>query len=147
MSRFLPFVLLSLLAGCYSDQKQQLSACQLQAKQQTDAGDGSLPQEVRDRESTEYIELCMRAQGYEFVQDNCPRYIPTNIVPKADPDYGRSLTEEQQRQHYIEVGIKIIAIAQIQKIEPTCYEPMGWFGKRILRYEKWLGTAQSEHAE
>jgi hypothetical protein len=66
MGRFLPLVLLLLLAGCYSDQKQQLSACELRAKQRTEASD--------DAASSEYIELCMRAQGYEIVQDDCPSY-------------------------------------------------------------------------
>lgn len=77
MGRFLPLVLLLLLAGCYSDQKQHVSACELQAKQHTNAND--------DAASSEYIELCMRAQGYEVVQDDCPSYLQTDTVPKVDP--------------------------------------------------------------
>src|SRR5947208_2133327 len=134
MGRFLPLVLLLVLAGCYSDQKQQLSACELQAKQHIGASD--------DAASSEYIELCMRAQGYEIVQDDCPSYMQTDSVPRVDPDYYRSLSQEQKDRLNYETGKKIVAIEQMQKIEPACYEPMGWFGKRTLRFEKWFGTAK-----
>ena len=135
MGRFLPLVLMLLLAGCYSDQKQQLSACELQAKQHSEANG--------DAASSEYIELCMRVQGYEIVQGDCPSYIQTDTVPRVDPDYYRSLTQEQKDRVNYETGKKIVAMEQIQRIEPVCYEPMGWLGKRILRFEKWLGTAKA----
>jgi len=135
MGRFLPLVLLLLLAGCYSDQKQQLSACELQAKQHTDAND--------DAASSKYIELCMRAEGYEVAQDDCPSYMQSDTVPKVDPDYYRSLTQEQKDRVNYETGKKIVAMEQMQKNEPACYEPMGWLGKRILRFEKWFGTAKA----
>jgi hypothetical protein len=134
MGRFLPLMLLLLLVGCYSDQKQQLSACELQAKQHTEANN--------DAESSKYIELCMGARGYEVVQDDCPSYMQTDTVPKVNPDYYRSLTQEQKDRVNYETGKKIIAMERMQKIEPICYEPMGWLGKRILRFEKWFGTGR-----
>jgi hypothetical protein len=63
-------------------------------------------------------------------------------VPKPDPDYYHSLSREQKDHFNIETGKKIIALERMQKIEPTCYEPMGWLGKRTLSLEKWLGTAK-----
>jgi hypothetical protein len=136
MGRFLLLMpLLLFLAGCYSDQKQQLGACELQAKQRAEASD--------EAASSEYIELCMRAQGYEFVQDDCPSYLQTDTVPKVDHDYYRSLSQEQKDRLNIETGKKIIAIEQMQKSEPACYEPMGWSSKRTLRFEKWFGTAKA----
>lgn len=137
MGRFLPLVLLLLLAGCYSDQKQHVSACELQAKLHTNPNDDA---------SSEYIELCMRAQGYEVVQDDCPSYLQTDTVPKVDPDYYRSLTQEQKDRVNYETGKKVVVIEQIQKIEPACYEPMGWLGKRLLRFEKLLGTAKARQS-
>jgi hypothetical protein len=131
-------VLFSLsLTGCYSDQKQQLSACRLQAKQHVVRDE---PLEIQDRESSEYIELCMQAQGYEIVQDDCPATLQTDSIPS--PDIGssyNSLSQDQKDKLNRETGRKILAIEAVQKLEPICYEPMGWFGKRSLRFEKWLG--------
>ena len=45
-----------------------------------------------------------------------------------------------------ETGQRIVAIEQMQKIEPACYEPMGWLTKRNLRFEKWFGTAKAEQS-
>jgi hypothetical protein len=140
MRRFLPLLLILLLSGCYSDQKQQLSACELQAKQHNIGASESI--DVQDQETSEYIELCMRAHGYEIVQDGCPDNLSTDLIPRPDPEFYHSLNKEQQARLNLETGRKIRKIEGLQKIEPECYEPMGWFGKRSLRYEKkWLGIS------
>jgi hypothetical protein len=71
-----------------------------------------------------------------------PELLQTDTVPKVEPDYYRSLSQEQKDRLNYETGKKIVAIEQMQKIEPACYEPMGWFSKRTLRFEKWFGTAK-----
>jgi hypothetical protein len=143
MKRFLPLLLSLLLAGCYSDQKQQLSTCQLQAKERNQSNANG------DSDMAENIELCMRAHGYEIVTNDCPasvridyeNHIFPDSIPKPNPNVYNSLTKEQQDRLNIETGKKIEAIEAMQKIEPACYEPMGWFGKRSLRLKKWLGTS------
>ena len=32
---------------------------------------------------------------------------------------------------------RLAALAAWRKAEPTCYEPVGWFGKQVLRIQKW----------
>jgi hypothetical protein len=81
----------------------------------------------------------MQARGYEIVEDDCPPYLQKEMsMPKPDPDSYNSLTQNQKDKFNIETGKKIVAIEGMQKIEPACYEPMGWLGKRSLRLEKWL---------
>jgi hypothetical protein len=87
----------------------------------------------------EYIALCMRAQGYEFFDDHCPDQ--SYLIPKLDPDYLKSLSEEQQDRLHIERGGKMIAADRQQRSDPACYEPMGWFGKKVLRFERYWGMA------
>jgi hypothetical protein len=101
MKCFLPLLLGLLLAGCYSDQKQQLSACQLRAEENN---------QLARSDKSRYVERCMRAHGYEIAVDTCP-------------DWAQSA-----------------GWVDAQKNEPTCYEPMGSFGKQSLRLEKWLGV-------
>ena len=128
-----------LLTGCYSDQKQQVSSCELEAKQHVAIDE---PLEIQDNESSEYIELCMQAHGYEVVEDDCPRPLQSfNSIPKVDPDFYRSLGKEQKDNLNVETGKKIMAIEELQKIQPACYEPMGWFSKKLLRFERYWGEA------
>jgi hypothetical protein len=130
MSRFLPLLLLGLLlSGCYSDQKQQLGECDLQAQQQS-------------KDTVDYISLCMRAHGYEVVQDDCPKEgLLRYTLPKVDPEFFSSLSQEQKRSFSIERSKDLEIIERLATLEPACYEPMGWFGKRFLKLEKeWFGT-------
>jgi hypothetical protein len=138
VSRFLPLLLALVLSGCYSDQKQEVATCQLQAKQHTDPNEDV---QIQDVKSSEYIELCMQAHGYEIVEDNCPVRIRTDSVSKPDPHFYASLSESEKYKLNLETGKKLMAIEGIQKIEPACYEPLGWVGKRSLRLEKWLGIS------
>jgi hypothetical protein len=119
MSRFLSLVLGLLLSGCYSDQKQQLSACELQAKQHTRT---DVEIAIQDQESSEYIELCMRARGYEIVEDDCPTHLRIDSIRKPDPEFYNSLSEKQKDQLNLETGRRIVAIEGMQKIEPACYD-------------------------
>lgn len=138
MLRLFPLVGVLFLAGCYAGQKQQLASCELQAKREVQKN-SDLPYDV---EVSEYIVLCMRARGYEFDQDWCPLKVQVNSILKpTDPDYLGSLSEEQKKKHYRRIGEMIILIERMQKGEPACYEPMGWVGKQLLAFEKWIGTA------
>ena len=92
------------LVGCYSDQKQQLSACQLQTKQHTDQTQSI---GVQNKETSEYIELCMGAKGYEIVQDDCPAYLRTDSLPKPNPDFYNSLSKEEKDKLNLETGKKL----------------------------------------
>jgi len=80
MSRYLILLFALFLAGCYSDQKQQVAACELQANQHARTTDDM---EIRARESSEETELCMRAHGYELVEDNCPVNLRTGCRPEC----------------------------------------------------------------
>lgn len=104
MRQLLPLLLGLFLSGCYSDQKQQLSACEFDEHARS-------PQTAQDLDIPNFVALCMRAHGYEIVPKDCPvGFQPTNMGP-------------------------------MQAIEPSCYEPMSWFGKQGLRFEKWFGTS------
>ena len=70
----LVFVLL--LAGCYSDQRQQLAACQLQAQSRNRAGE-TADRAIMQQDSE--IELCMGAHGYELIESDCPPFLRFSI--------------------------------------------------------------------
>lgn len=91
--------------------------------------------EIQEKESSDYIEICMQAQGYEIVEDDCPTYMRTDSIPKSDPNFYSSLSQQQKNSVNIELGRKIRVVEGMQRIEPACYEPMEWFGKRFLRFE------------
>lgn len=124
---------LLLLAGCYADQEQQLAACQLMYEV------GPAATEVDDKQNTDNIELCMRAQGYEFI-DPCSTH--AERLPLPDPATYRTLSEQQKTLHNIEVGKMVIAVEALQRREPACYEPMSWMGKQVLQFERRFGAAQ-----
>jgi hypothetical protein len=134
MKQLIPLLLGLLLSGCYSDQKQQLSMCELKEHART-------ADQVQDLPASDYVALCMRAQGYEIVEDDCPAFMRTNLIPKPDPEFYDSLSENQKNRLNMETGTKIMNMEAMQKIDPACYEPMGWFDKRILRLEKWFGAS------
>ena len=141
MSRFLALLLAFFLAGCYSDQKQQLSACQLQVKQHIRTTQNI---EAQEHESSGETELCMQAHGYEIVEDNCPVYLRTDSIvaaARANAEAYSNASDAEKKRMYIETGTKIRRMEDIQKISPECYQPMGWLGKQILRFEKQIGLA------
>jgi hypothetical protein len=60
MKCFLPLLLGVLLAGCYSDQKQQLSACQLRAEENN---------QLARSDKSRYVERCMYAGAW--IRNRC----------------------------------------------------------------------------
>jgi hypothetical protein len=130
MGRFLALLLAFFLAGCYSDQKQQLSACQLQVKQHMRTIQNI---EAQDRKSSEETELCMQAHGYEIVEDNCPDYLRTDAI---DVNPWKATLEAYEASLADKIRMKAS-----KKIHPECYQPMGWLAKQILRFEKQIGLA------
>ena len=137
MSRYLILLFALFLAGCYSDQKQQVAACELQANQHARTNDDM---EIRDRKSSEESELCMRAHGYELVEDNCPANLRTGSI-RSDPEAYSKASEADKASMNLEIGKQIARLLDIQKIESECYEPMGWLGKKTLRFERRFGLA------
>jgi hypothetical protein len=117
-----PLLFLLALVGCYSDQEQRLNVCQREA----DGKIYSTHPDIQEKEWANSIEVCMRAGGYELIEDSCPTSIRTgSIVP-----------------HYEEIGKKLkAAVEAMQRVEPVCYEPIGSSGKRLLWLEQKLGTA------
>jgi hypothetical protein len=132
MSRYLILLLALFLTGCYSDQKQQVAACELQANQHARTNDDM---EIRGRESSEETELCMRAHGYELVEDNCSVNLRTGSI-RSDPEAYSKASEADKASMNLEIGKQIARLLDIQKIESECYEPMGWLGKKTLRFER-----------
>jgi hypothetical protein len=111
------------LAGCYSDQEQHLDACQREA----DGKIHSTHPDIQEKEKADSIEVCMRAGGYELIEDSCPTSIRTSSMSSIS---------------YEEIGKKLkAALEAMQRIEPVCYEPIGSSGKRLLWLEQKLGTA------
>lgn len=127
MTRYLTLLFCLTLTGCYSDQRQQLASCELQSKRQTQA---SQSEEVQEKESSDFIELCMRAAGYEFEGFFCPAHFQMTTL------LNRTGTETN-----LELGRKITTIENVQKIVVGCYEPMSWLGKQMLKMERALGIA------
>jgi hypothetical protein len=121
-----PLLFFVVLAGCYIEQEQLLGACQLE----TGGKIYSTDPEIQDKEKSDAIELCMRARGYELLEESCPTDIRSSpIVPRSSASYE-------------EIGKKLVsALKAIQRIEPLCYEPTGSIGKRLLWLERTIGTA------
>jgi len=126
MFRTWPLLVFIVRAGCYSDQEQHLDACQREA----DGKIHSTHPDIQEKEKADSIEVCMRAGGYELIEDSCPTSIRTSlIVPRSSVSYE-------------EIGNKLkAALEAMQRIEPLCYEPIGSSGKRLLWLEQKLGTA------
>jgi hypothetical protein len=126
VSRFLPLLLALLLTGCYSDQKQELASCELEVKRSPPQHYDSVA--VQDQVESEYLELCMRAKGYEFSEEYCPF------------EWSQAaLLKRTGNETNLELGTKIVAIEQMQKSTVSCYRPMGWVGQKILDVEQRLG--------
>jgi len=121
-----------LLSGCYGNQKQQFVACALEAGRHASRQDvpANFPPPGSD-----YVEACMRAHGYELNQDQCPTL--RDDVIRLDPAAIAALGEKLRKTYTDEIEKRLAALAAWRKAEPTCYEPLGWFGKRVLRIEKW----------
>jgi len=131
MKRLLPLLFALLLSACSWTQEQQLLACGVEAGQNTRRADRP------EYFPADYVETCMRTHGYALNLDQCPAL-------RDDPNEldaaGLAALSEQLRKAYDEAMEKHRpALAAYRKLEPTCYEPIGWFGKQVLRIEKWLG--------
>ena len=59
-------------------------------------------------------------------------------VIRLDPAAIAALGEELRRAYTEGIEKRLAALAAWRKAEPTCYEPIGWFGKQVMRIEKWL---------
>jgi len=60
-------------------------------------------------------------------------------VIRLDPAAIAALGEKLRRAYTEGIEKRLAALAAWRKAEPACYEPIGWFSKRMLRIEKWLG--------
>ena len=139
MKRLLPLLFALLLSGCYWNQKQQFGACALEAGRHT------------LREDSDYVEACMRAHGYAINQDQCPKVLRED-PQRPDPAALEAMSNELRRAYLEQIEKQVAGLAAYRKAEPTCYEPIGWFGKRALRIEKWawdlkLGHKSKEDAQ
>jgi len=131
MKRLLPLLLALLLSGCYWNQKQQLLACGAEAGRNIRRAD--MPEYF----PADYVEACMRAHGYALNLNQCPALRDDPNELNAE---GLAALSEKLRKAYTEAMEKHRpALAAWRKLEPTCYEPVGRFGKQVLRIEKWLG--------
>ena len=63
-----PLLLFVVLAGCYSDQRQQLAVCKMELRGKV----FSANPEIQAKAETDTLELCMNARGYEVVENSCP---------------------------------------------------------------------------
>ena len=135
MKRLLPLLFALLLSGCHWNKKQQFVACALEAGRHTPRED--VPADFPSP-GYEYVEICMRAHGYELNQDQCPR-LRDDVISRPDPAALAAMGEKLRRAYTEGIEKGLAALAAWRKVEPTCYEPIGWFGKRVLRIEKWLG--------
>ena len=85
MIRTWPLLFFIVLAGCYSDQEQHLDVCQREA----DGKIYSTHPDIQEKEKADSIEVCMRAGGYELIEDSCPTSIRTSlIVPRSSVSWG-----------------------------------------------------------
>jgi hypothetical protein len=117
-----PLLLFVVLAGCYSDQRQQLAVCKMELRDKL----FSANPDIQAKAETDTLELCMNARGYEVVENSCP--------------IGRSSLGPESGD-YVETGKKIIALESLQRIDPHCYEPLNWWGKRLFWLEQMVGIA------
>jgi len=132
MNRLLVLLFALLLSGCDGDQKQQFVACALEAGQHTSRRD--VPANFPPPGSAA-VEECMRAHGYELNQDQCPALRDDVIRP--DPAALAALGEKLRQAYTDDTEKRLAALAAWRKAEPTCYEPTGWFAKRVLQIQKW----------
>jgi hypothetical protein len=58
-----------------------------------------------------------------------------------DTKFWDQVTKERRQWDDLEIGKQIARLLDIQKIESECYEPMGWLGKKTLRFERRFGLA------
>ena len=123
-----PVLLFVVLAGCYSDQRQQLAICKVELRGKVFSANS----EIQAKAETDTLELCMNARGYEVVENDCT--------------IGRS-SLGHQLDDYVESGKKVIALEGLQRIDPHCYEPLTWWGKRLLWLERMIGTAPKAYAK
>ncbi len=88
----------------------------------------------------------MRAQGYEVNPDRCFKVRDDVINP--DPAVIAAMGEKLGREYTEDIEKRLTALAAWRKGEPTCYEPIGWFGKQVLqiekRIEKWLEKSKED---
>jgi hypothetical protein len=50
-----------------------------------------------------------------------------------------ALGEKLRKAYTEEIEKRLAVLAAWRKADPVCYEPIGWFGKQVLRIEKSLG--------
>lgn len=117
-----PLLLFVVLAGCYSDQRQQLAVCKMDLRGKV----FSANPEIQAKAETDTLELCMNARGYEVVENSCPIGHSSLGIQSGD---------------YVETGKKIVALEGLQRIDPLCYEPLNWWGKRLFWLEQMAGIA------
>lgn len=117
-----PLLVVVMLAGCYSDQRQQLAVCRMELREKV----FSANPETQAKAETDTLELCMNARGYEVVEDDCPT--------------GRSSLGHDPGDYTVS-GKKIMALEGLQRIDPHCYQPLSWWGKRLIWLERMIGTA------
>jgi hypothetical protein len=93
--RHSPLLLFVVLAGYYSDQRQQLAICKMELRGKV----FSANPEIQAKAATDTFELCMNGRRYEVVENDCP------IGGHESGDY-------------VESGKKIIALEGLQRIGP-----------------------------
>ena len=75
-------------------------------------------------------------------QDQCPtlrdEVIREMIAPPPDPAAMAALGEKFRKQYTEQIETRLADWAVFRKMEPTCYEPISWFGRQVPRIEKWL---------
>jgi hypothetical protein len=116
---FIVFLCLLPLAGCYSEQKQQLAKCRIQEDAYSRPGQ-TADANVTMMASSNRVELCMEAAGYEMATTNdtiC------HVGISSDQDY--MVTSDYTRAAM-----------------PICYQPTGWFAKLVFRFENALGNVR-----
>ena len=102
------------LAGCYSDQKQQLAVCRVEIDKQMD----SLATETVNERlfiSSARITLCMATKGYEVVKLTAPECVGGSSLNEAMNQYAQALSAR-------------------------CYAPMSWVARRVFDIERKLGN-------
>jgi hypothetical protein len=134
MNRFLVLLFGLLLSGCYGNQKQELGACALEAGRHTTRENVPAGFPL----GSDYVEACMRARGFELNQDQCPKMLRDDFIDRPDPAVLAALSNEQRKAYTEHIEKAVAALAEWRKVESTCYEPTGWFGKRVLWIEKRL---------
>ena len=143
MKRLLPLLFCLLLSGCQWSQKQQFDACALEATRHT----ARLDADARIALAADYTEACMGAHGYELNPDQCPRMLREDAIERPDPAALEAMGEKLRTAYTEQIEKRRAALVPWRKAEPTCYEPTGWFGKRVQRIEKRLRTISFKSKE